>query len=315
MCRLILVCTILLGINSVGHTAPDINLQRYATTTEVAGEWSLVPKTLELARRSGHSPEHGTPHDVWLKPWGDCLFNSIVESDGKVEYVESRGTWKLSHDNDSFKPSVSKNEIRIQLPDRGEIRFYLTEDQGELRLWNYWGDQARWEFVQYENIGSRPISFRTDREQRITFQAGVEPAIFYIVVTCVPTPKAVIRIEPFAGGSPRKPWNDLVWKKPMEKLLTGADIKLMEDRFLRIRSQSTLCDVVPPYRESAVRRSSLPFYEFSVDRLILEKPHDGDLHRKPSLKWESIREETYYVSDIDTQAELAFLKAFVGYAP
>jgi hypothetical protein len=307
-----LITIMMLTIQRSAYCTPDINPGRYIEGEEIVGTWSLIPHALDLTKRNGYSAAEGTPQDINLWVNGNCHFSSVIRADGKIEYLDASGSWRLSHDTDYSNPSKSKNEIRIRLPDRN-IVFYLKEEDGRLLLWNFWGDPSRVELLEYEKLGSRPISFITNEKQRVIFQVGTPPAVFYIQVLCGPTPKASIRIEPSAMSSPKKPWDRLL-QEQMEKPLTPAHIRLLEDLLVRIRSQSVSREVWPPYPEDARRTSSLPYYQFDVERFILRTTAVASA-KQQSLQWEEFRTERYYLQHPDSQAELAFLRAFVGFQP
>ena len=134
------------------YFAPDINLERYATEKEIVGSWSLVSRTLEIASRDGYAPAAGTPHEISFREDGTCVFRSITEFGQKADYLDARGSWKLEHDTGMPSEKKRKNEVSIRIKDR-EISLYLTEEKGQLLLWEFWGDPDSWEFIKYERKG------------------------------------------------------------------------------------------------------------------------------------------------------------------
>jgi hypothetical protein len=134
------------------YFAPDINLKRYATEKEIVGRWNLATQTLQIANRGGYAPAPGTQHEITFREDGTCDFRSITEFGQKAEYRNAHGSWKLEHDAGMQSEKKRRNQVSIRINDLG-IRLYLTEENGRLLLWNFWGDPDSWEFIKYDRTG------------------------------------------------------------------------------------------------------------------------------------------------------------------
>jgi hypothetical protein len=134
------------------YFAPDINLKRYATEKEIIGRWSLTARTLALAKRDGYAAAASAQHEIVFHGNGTCDFRSITEFGQNVAYLDAHGSWKLEHDVGLPGETKRKNEVTIRIKDRA-IGFFLTEEEGRLLLWNFWGDPDSWEFIKYEKRG------------------------------------------------------------------------------------------------------------------------------------------------------------------
>ena len=147
----VIVSTVMLAACGTyfGPDIPDINLERYVTEGEVVGRWSLIPQTLEIAKRDGYAPAVATTHEITFREGGSCDFRSIVEFGKTATYFNTPCSWELKHDGSAFNKKKIKNTVFIQIKDRG-IQLGLTEESGRLLLWDYWGDPDSWEFIKYE---------------------------------------------------------------------------------------------------------------------------------------------------------------------
>lgn len=147
----ILVVSCLVGCGR--YFTPNINLDRYATAQEIVGKWTLRADTLSLAQRDGYKPFNGAVHQIEFRKDGSCAFRSII-NEGLTDsrYTIAEGHWKLEHDTHRKDERERKNELKLDLDHHG-ITFYLTEEEGHLLLWDFWGDPDSWEFIKYEKAG------------------------------------------------------------------------------------------------------------------------------------------------------------------
>ena len=134
------------------YFTPNINLDRYATKEEVVGTWQLLPSTLQLATRDGYKPPKSLVHEIEFRADGTCTFKSITEWAQKATYMDACGTWKLQHDTERKGERKRKNELKLSVGPEG-LEFYLTEEDGKVLLWYWWGDPDSWEFIKYEKRG------------------------------------------------------------------------------------------------------------------------------------------------------------------
>lgn len=154
--KLIVVATVasflVIGLTACGrYFTPNINLDRYATEKDIVGTWQLLPSTLQFAARDGYKAE-APVHEIEFRADGSCVYRSITEFGQKATYLNAQGTWKLEHDTEGKGERKRKNEIKLMLNHHG-LSFYLTEENGKILLWYWWGDPDSWEFIKYEKKG------------------------------------------------------------------------------------------------------------------------------------------------------------------
>lgn len=155
-CLLFLLAALTL-IGCGRYFTPDINLKRRLDDADLIGTWVLTADTLKIAARDGYAPAAEAVHRLVLRPNGQCHFASIVEFAGKSTHLEGDGTWRLVHDTE-FRgdPRGRKNRLELVVDtgrERRGITFDLTEEDGKLLLWAFWGDPDSWEFMHYEKAG------------------------------------------------------------------------------------------------------------------------------------------------------------------
>lgn len=150
----VVVSVLLLGVFLLfgcgRYFTPNINLDRYATLQEIVGTWTLRPDTLLLAQRDGYKPSSNAVHQIEFEQDGSCAFRSIINT-GLTDslYLVARGRWRLEHDTHRKDERERKNELFLEL-DKQEFKFLLTEEDGRILLWDFWGDPDSWEFIKYE---------------------------------------------------------------------------------------------------------------------------------------------------------------------
>jgi hypothetical protein len=147
---LVVAASVLAGCGR--YFTPNINLDRYATKEEIVGTWRLLPSTLQLATRDGYKPSETLVHELEFRADGSCTFESITEWAQKATYLSMQGTWTLEHDTERKGERKRKNELKLTLGSQG-LEFYLTEEDGKVLLWYWWGDPDSWEFIKYEKRG------------------------------------------------------------------------------------------------------------------------------------------------------------------
>ena len=105
--------------------------------------------------RDGYRPSESSVHEIEFRDDGTCEFKSITEWPQKVTHRSLQGTWTLEHDTELKGERKRKNELNLSLGNEG-LEFYLTEDDGKIILWYWWGDPDSWEFIKYEKTGEAP---------------------------------------------------------------------------------------------------------------------------------------------------------------
>jgi hypothetical protein len=168
---------------------------------------------------------------------------------------------------------------------------------------------------------SRQISFYSIREnERICFTVGETPAFFRVEVYSSPKPIALIRLAANAAGNVEDLWGHHTGES-VEKPLTPADLRLLEDRLLRIQSQ---CIPEEKWKELDRRAKTQnpwgsrgivypSYYDFDLQEKVLETKETD--HGKPWWRWYGITWQRYFVSERDKDADHKFVRTFVGFNP
>ena len=133
---------------------PEISLDRYATEKEIIGRWMLIPQTLEIMKRDGNAPTSAMTYEIIFRKDGTCDFRSIVAFWKTAKYFNGHCSWKLLHDSGKRNKKVIKNRVYLQVKDNS-IWFYLTEENGRILLWDFWGDPDDWELIKYEKMEAK----------------------------------------------------------------------------------------------------------------------------------------------------------------
>ena len=152
-----LLCCGLLGLS------PDRSLKRRVERKEVIGKWILTDASLRLAIRDGYVPGDEKEYSLVLDPDGTCALSSISDSwDWETTYhAACPGQWELHHNtmasSNVRRRNAIKVEVRIKETKRGRERVFwqhlwldFAEENGVLRLWDFWGDIDDYEFMEYE---------------------------------------------------------------------------------------------------------------------------------------------------------------------
>ena len=153
---LILSCAILFGCD---RSLPDRSLKEYVSETDVVGKWKLTPESLALLTQFGfkEKPEH--KYSIVFHPDGTCEYHTVVGYFEDIAYYEVAGSWELEKDTMGNSNYIKKNALRIEIstPNMDYTR-YLNFDkkEGQIILWNYYGDPDSWEFLEYEKIKNNP---------------------------------------------------------------------------------------------------------------------------------------------------------------
>ena len=153
---------------------------------------------------------------------------------------------------------------------------------------------------QQMQAGETPISFYGLREgEQIRFSADAEQYyVFEIEVESLPTPKAWISLQIHAAlnlDQAAKAWGHPVNVK-VEKILTPADIKLLENHLVEIRSKS-----VPKKGWG---------YDFELEHKATLPNGQGI-----SWHWEEMKRERYFLTPKQEPIEHHFVEEFVGFKP
>ncbi|MEM6855227.1 MAG: hypothetical protein AAF593_12540 [Planctomycetota bacterium] len=135
---------------------PDRHLERVVTDSEVVGVWRLTEESLELLTRDGFVPASNS-YTLTFHADGSLQFDSIIDEFRGGTYRSSQGTWRLAHNTMGDSNVEKTNVIEIQLRSGQAVQhrtLNFDEEDGQLVLWNYYGDPDSLEFMEYQRLAS-----------------------------------------------------------------------------------------------------------------------------------------------------------------
>ena len=134
---------------------PDRHLNEYVTKGDVVGTWRLTDEALTLLNNGAFKSEESHANTVSFREDGTCEFHSVMNDPTGSVYRELSGTWTLTHDTKSGANVRRKNSLDMTLQ-ADDLTIYtgLSFDRvdGELVLWEFYGDPDMWEFVEYLKV-------------------------------------------------------------------------------------------------------------------------------------------------------------------
>lgn len=136
---------------------PDRNLTRTVAETEIVGVWRLTDESLELLQRDGFVADPDIDYTLALHADGVLQFDSVIDDFRSGTYQTIGGTWRLDHNSEGDSNIEKPNVLEMELRSPGSTHFRslnFGEEEGQLILWNYYGDPDSWEFMEYERIDS-----------------------------------------------------------------------------------------------------------------------------------------------------------------
>ena len=140
------------------YFAPDINLKRKASEKEIVGTWKLTSQTRDLLKAKGFADEPSKEYTITFASDGSLQFSSIMEDAEHPVLMEGAGNWTLEHDlaqGDNIK-KANDISLKIHFPKTTYwYHLFLTEENGKLLLWYWYGDPDSWEFIKYERIETK----------------------------------------------------------------------------------------------------------------------------------------------------------------
>lgn len=148
----VLLCCIILG-GCGNYFAPDRNVKRKVTESEIIGTWRMTPDSLTLLKRDGFRSEPAHAYTITLNADGTFRFASVVDGFHGLRYVDVKGTYVLEHDTNGNSNIHKKNVLKIMIRAEGasqDCYLNFAEEDGSLLLWSYYGDPDLWEFIEYE---------------------------------------------------------------------------------------------------------------------------------------------------------------------
>ena len=134
---------------------PDRDVKDPVGDREVMGLWVVSLDTLEILRRDGFVPDENNPLYVNLHPNGSCgRFSAELDwNTGKPKvFLSSVCRWKHLRDAKIGANARQKNLIELRLEEgQGERsrHLHLGRRDGELFLWEFYGDPDNGEYVEY----------------------------------------------------------------------------------------------------------------------------------------------------------------------
>jgi hypothetical protein len=156
----LLVCLALSGCGD--YSVSDRNVKETLSGKDVVGTWMLSTNTVRLLARDGfHFPTTDAPK-ISFAPDGRCLFQSVYAAGSKHHYLSANGRWSLEHDTEGDSSVTKKNAIHLELrsgTEASQMWLNFARENGEMVLWNTYGDPGKSEFIEYRramNGGAPP---------------------------------------------------------------------------------------------------------------------------------------------------------------
>ena len=153
---IVMIAVVCLALTGCGRLTPlpDRNLKRKVADTDVVGTWKLTSQSLGQLTRDGYIVDPSHALSITFHADGTLEFASVMDGiSGWGTYVEGLGNWALEHDTSGDSNIEKMNALRLDIGGAEVIdRRYLNfaEEDGQLLLWNYYGDPDSWEFMEYE---------------------------------------------------------------------------------------------------------------------------------------------------------------------
>ena len=151
-----LACALFLA--GCGDDPNERHFDRKITPVDIVGTWRMTDAAQDLLRRDGHVEIVGCKYTITFINDGWLKFESVIDDVKGGTYFNCNGTWRL--DNDVVVDNEKRaNVVEIQLRrpnDRYFRKLGVTEEGGNLRLWNFYGDPKFAEFIEYERPGAKP---------------------------------------------------------------------------------------------------------------------------------------------------------------
>jgi hypothetical protein len=145
-------------LTACGDDALTRHMTRPIGLNDVVGNWQLTKASLDLLIRDGYVEIPNQTYTITFNNDGWLSFESVLDDVKGGTYSKCPGTWRLHHDVtvDSEKRA---NVVELQLlrtNNRHFLKLLVTEEDGNLRLWNSYGDAKLTEFIEYERPGLKP---------------------------------------------------------------------------------------------------------------------------------------------------------------
>ena len=132
------------------YFATDRSIRERIDEAAIVGTWQLTPESLDLLTRDGFHTDRSINYEISFSQGGTCKFASALDLDRPTRYVVSECTWSLKHDTTCGSNITTKNAREILLlPSRAGYCLSFTRNQGNIVLWQGYGDPDSWEFLEY----------------------------------------------------------------------------------------------------------------------------------------------------------------------
>ena len=134
------------------------DLPTHIGLNDVMGKWQLTKGSLDLLKRDGYVEAPDPTYTIDFNKDGWLRFQSVLDDVKGGTYTNCLGTWQLQYDvivQNEQRPNVV--ELQLLRPNsRYFLKLSVTEDDGNLRLWNTYGESKLGQYIEYERPGVKP---------------------------------------------------------------------------------------------------------------------------------------------------------------
>ena len=151
-----LACAVSLA--GCGEDLPKRDVTRQVGLNDILGKWQLTKGSLELLQRDGYVAPPDQAYTIDFNKDGWLKFESVLDDVKGGSYTNCLGTWRLRHDV-TVESEQRANVVELQLlrpNNRYFLKLSVTEEDGNLRLWNSYGESKLAEHIEYERPGVKP---------------------------------------------------------------------------------------------------------------------------------------------------------------
>jgi hypothetical protein len=156
-----LLCCALLLSSGCGEDKDKRHLTRVVNPPEIFGVWQMTDASRQLLLRDGYAEQPEQSYTIMFINDGTVKFNSVLDDVKGGTYTNCLGRWRLDHDRTVDNETPRANVIELQLlrtNDRYFRKLALTEEDEQVRLWNFYGDPDAKEYIEYERPGAKKVA-------------------------------------------------------------------------------------------------------------------------------------------------------------
>jgi hypothetical protein len=156
-----LVCGSLLLLAGCGEDRDKRHLARVVSPPSLLGVWEMTEASRQLLLRDGYVEVPNQSYTITFINDGTVKFASVVDDVRGGTFTNCLGRWRLDHDRTIDNETPRANVIELQLlrtSDRYFRKLALTEEDEQIRLWNFYGDPDSKEYIEYERPGAKKVA-------------------------------------------------------------------------------------------------------------------------------------------------------------